>query len=45
VLYCKSKRLSAEAAETLMKPGYINVWDLASGMVTWEDASLPLKGA
>ena len=45
VLYCKSGRMSAEAAETLVKLGYTNVWELAGGMIAWEDTGLPLEGA
>ena len=33
VLYCRSGRMSAIAAEELIKRGYSNVWNLNGGMV------------
>lgn len=38
VLYCRSGRMSAIAAEALVEQGYTNIWDLAGGMVAWEQA-------
>ena len=42
VLYCQTGRMSAIAAETLVKAGYTDVWDLAGGMEAWTAAGLPL---
>ncbi len=44
VLYCRTGRMSTEAAETLVRLGYTNVWELAGGMIAWEDSGLPLEG-
>jgi phage shock protein E len=42
VLYCRTGRMSAIAAESLVKLGYTDVWNLAGGMVAWEQAGYPL---
>ena len=43
VLYCRSGRMSAIAAEELVKLGYTNVWDLDGGMLDWEQAGFDLE--
>lgn len=42
VLYCRSGRMSTEAAEELVQLGYTNVWELGGGMQAWESAGLTL---
>lgn len=44
VLYCRSGRMSALAARTLVRAGYENVWDLRGGMIAWKEAGFRLKG-
>lgn len=43
VLYCRSGRMSAIAAEALVKLGYTNIWDLEGGMVDWEQAGFSIQ--
>lgn len=42
VLYCRSGRMSAMAAEDLVDAGYTNVWDLAGGFTDWKAAGFEL---
>lgn len=42
VLYCRSARMSTIAAETLVKLGYTNVWNLNEGMIEWKQKGFPL---
>jgi rhodanese-related sulfurtransferase len=43
ILYCRSGRMSAIAAETLVRLGYTNVWNMEGGMIAWETLGSPLK--
>lgn len=43
VLYCRSGRMSAIAAEALVKQGYTNIWNLDGGMVAWEQAGYEIQ--
>ncbi len=43
VLYCRSGRMSEIAAEELVNLGYTNVWNVADGMLGWEQAGFSLK--
>ena len=43
VLYCRSGRMSAIAAQALAEQGYTNVWDVPGGMVDWEAAGFELQ--
>ncbi len=42
VVYCRSGRMSAIAAATLVGAGYTNVWNLDHGMQGWEAAGYPV---
>lgn len=43
VLYCRSGRMSAIAAEELIMAGYTDVWNLDGGMIAWEKAGYNLN--
>ena len=42
VLYCRTGHMSRIAAETLVRLGYKNVWDLAGGFEGWKGSGFPL---
>ena len=44
VLYCRSGRMSAIAAEALVKLGYTDIWNLKGGMLEWEQAGFEIQG-
>jgi phage shock protein E len=43
MLYCRSGRMSAIAAENLVGLGFTNIWNLDGGMVEWEQAGFDLE--
>lgn len=45
LLYCLGGPMSESAAETLVRLGYTNVWDLDGGMEAWRAAGFPLEDA
>lgn len=42
VLYCRSGRMSAVAADVLVEAGYTNVFQLSGGFEAWEEAGYRL---
>lgn len=44
VLYCRSGRMSTEAAGVLVRHGYTNLYHLKGGFIAWTRAGLPLHG-
>lgn len=43
VLYCRSGRMSAIAAEELAAKGYTHLYNLDGGMVAWDQEGYPLE--
>ncbi|MGE0600670.1 MAG: rhodanese-like domain-containing protein [Dehalococcoidia bacterium] len=43
VLYCRSGRMSTEAARDLVGLGYTNVWELGGGMIEWEQSGRAIE--
>ena len=43
VLYCQSGRMSKIAAEKLVSLGFTNIWNLAGGMLEWEQNAYELE--
>lgn len=43
VVYCMSGRMSEIAAQSLIRLGYTNVFDLSGGMLAWDGQGLPLE--
>jgi rhodanese-related sulfurtransferase len=44
VLYCRSDRMSHEAAAELVRLGYTDVRNLSGGFLAWRAAGLPMEG-
>lgn len=42
VIYCRSGSMSAQAAQTLVKLGYTDVWNLDGGMIAWQNSGRSL---
>ena len=42
VVYCQTGRMSAIAADTLVRLGYTRVFNLEGGMVAWKQAGYPI---
>ena len=36
VLYCRSGRMSTEAAQSMVDLGFTNIWNVTGGMIEWE---------
>jgi len=43
VVYCQTGRMSAIAAEALVRMGYTRVFNLDGGMVAWQRVGYPLR--
>jgi rhodanese-related sulfurtransferase len=42
LLYCSSGHMSGIAANTMVKLGYTNLWNLEGGMAAWQNAAYSL---
>ncbi|MCK4929062.1 MAG: rhodanese-like domain-containing protein [Methanosarcinales archaeon] len=43
LVYCRTARRSAIAADVLVENGYTNVSNMAGGIVQWQDAGYPVE--
>lgn len=43
LVYCKSGKRSANAAEIMKKAGFTKIMDFEGGILAWEEAKLPIK--
>lgn len=42
LMYCRSGNISGKACRVLKRAGFTNVHNLAGGILSWQDANLPL---
>lgn len=42
-VYCRSGKRSAEAAKQMRKDGFVKVYELSGGIMSWEEAGKPVE--